>query len=461
MPPKKIKRKIPDLIEAYLEFTANQESTDKCKTWAILSVIAGCLGRRVWIPSGHFNVFPNLYVVLVGKSGVVRKSTTLGTATDLLRSLPDFSLISERFTVAALLEQFKDSEKGVWVDGRWEKHSNIYLAGSELTEALTQVHGDVAGLLTTLFDNHDIWTHATRGGGRIDLQKPCLNIFGASTQEWLRKIIPEREMAGGFSSRFVFVIENNPPEKLIAWPEDIDGYEEKRLGLLNELEAIRTYSGPVVVHKHAKEFFAEWYRHHRLRVEIPNEDNRFSGYFGRKGDIIKKVAILRSVSCREDLIVRDRDIIWAKDQVDALEPDMFQAFGRQKNKKYDFSTLVQKIDKLLRTKLIVEEKEIRATYIQGAQDVSYVEAVLTLLEVQKVMDRVMQKKDGITRIWVKLREDARPIDQVLNQMAKDGLSHVVEETQMHYLSKGYTEGVDAKNQSLGSEPSGEAVSDSD
>jgi len=102
-----ITRKVNHWLQAYLEYTAEQESPRAFHTWVGLSVIASTLERRVWLNRGYYDLFPNLYVVLVGASAKVRKTTAVNTGYNLLReALPDITIVSQKMTPEALINVF-------------------------------------------------------------------------------------------------------------------------------------------------------------------------------------------------------------------------------------------------------------------------------------------------------------------------------------------------------------------
>jgi len=61
-------------LDTYLEYTAFQEAPLKFHMWTGLSTLASVLQRKVKLPRGYFNIFPNLYVALVAPSGFTKTS---------------------------------------------------------------------------------------------------------------------------------------------------------------------------------------------------------------------------------------------------------------------------------------------------------------------------------------------------------------------------------------------------
>jgi len=101
-------RHFADYIDAYLDYTDGHESTKRIRLWTCLSILAAVLERKVWVHRGYYTLFPNLYVFIIGKSGLIKKSTSTAIGVNILRELPDIKIMSERLTAASLINQVAD-----------------------------------------------------------------------------------------------------------------------------------------------------------------------------------------------------------------------------------------------------------------------------------------------------------------------------------------------------------------
>ena len=91
------------------------ESEDQLLVGAFLPVVAGALGRNVYINFGQ-RIFPNLYHVIVAPPGL-RKSTTVQLVTHIARSLlPKEAFIPGGFTSSqALFSEYLKHPDKLWV----------------------------------------------------------------------------------------------------------------------------------------------------------------------------------------------------------------------------------------------------------------------------------------------------------------------------------------------------------
>ena len=72
-------------IKDFLHYTSGNECPEPYRLWSGLSLLASVLGRKVWTFHGRFQIFPSLYVVLVGDAGS-GKSTAKNYAKKLFTS---------------------------------------------------------------------------------------------------------------------------------------------------------------------------------------------------------------------------------------------------------------------------------------------------------------------------------------------------------------------------------------
>lgn len=389
-----------DLIKAYLNYSSSHESTERVRKWSFISVLAASLERRIWLNLGYYTLYPNLYVFIIGRSGLIKKSTTTGIAVDLYRELKGGRLMSERLTAASLIEQLYQSGKTFKWKGLPVKQSPLFAYASELSVVLQEVYGSITELLTTFYDciPHDpekAWVNFIKKEGERKIYGPCLNILGASTKSWLRKCIPVSEMEGGFTSRIIFVVENNLPEKLVAWPDYDVEREEQRIKIVEDLRHIHTLIGPITFSPDARLAFSRWYENHMRSVLPMNQDPRMIGYMSRKGDTIRKLAMIHSLSCRDDREVTIKDLIWATDEIDEIESDWRLAFdGLSVPEGLDYEIM-----QYVRKKVEVDRMEVIDTFSQVYPATEVVRAITNLLSMEEIAQIDKKEPTGTKTIY--------------------------------------------------------------
>lgn len=381
-------RHYSDFFKSYLKFTAGHEGSQRFHLWTAISIVAASLERKVWMDRGYYTLFPNLYIFLIGKSGLVKKSTTTGIGVNLLRKLSDVKMMSERLTPASLISQLHKSQKTFSIDGEEVQQSPLYAYASELSVFMQEVAGSISELLTTFYDcipndPKQPWVYDTKSQGKEEIYGPCLNILGASTKAWLKKAIPSSEMEGGFSSRIIFVVENQIPKNFVAWPKLSPELIRMRGHLEETLAHIHELSGEVKVTPAAMDAFEEFYLFHMRNVVPACADPRMAGYMGRKGDLVLKLAMVRSASLRDDLTIEASDILWAGGKLSEIEQDMqdsFEGIGSSQAS----STLFE-IRNFIKSKGSVDRVEIKRQFAKDAQGKEIDQILQDLVDMQVIV----------------------------------------------------------------------------
>ena len=83
------------LLDDYLQYTQAQASPKCYHTWVLMSMVASCLERNVWVDNSFYKVYPNLYVMLIGDTAAYMKSTAVEIGKDVLypRNIPNIKQI--------------------------------------------------------------------------------------------------------------------------------------------------------------------------------------------------------------------------------------------------------------------------------------------------------------------------------------------------------------------------------
>ena len=71
------------LMDKYFQYVVDTEAPLVFHRWTVLSILGATLGRQYHFPFGHFRIFPNMYVMLIGNPGS-RKSSAINMAKKLL-----------------------------------------------------------------------------------------------------------------------------------------------------------------------------------------------------------------------------------------------------------------------------------------------------------------------------------------------------------------------------------------
>lgn len=294
-------------------------------------MLAGALERRCFLKRGHFNLYPNLYVFIVGKSGIIRKSTSTGLAVNLLKQLEDIKMLSDRVTAGSLIEQMALSKKLIeQKSGEDTPQASLYIYSSELIVLMREVFGQIVELLTRFWDCPETWDYKTKHHGNILLEGVCVNMLAATTIQWLREGVSQQVMSAGFAGRIIFVCVKER-SKPVAWPKTNPQFDIYRQELVQDLNSIYHLQGEFKPTAEAEAFYQQWYDWYMPNVADLNEDSRMDGYYGRQGDMVLKVAMIRSVSLGSSMIIEKSHLEWAIAMLKELEPDLEDIYSKPKD----------------------------------------------------------------------------------------------------------------------------------
>lgn len=299
-------RELENWISTYLEYTEDSESPEQLHYWTGMSVLSTALRRQAFMDRGTYKLYPNLYIIIVGDSGKIRKSVAMGIGVNLLlKAVPDISeykgFMKGRMTPEGLVK-YMNRNKLTMVDGKdiLKQESHTLIFADELAtffgyDKLTASRLSI--LLTETYGCPDSYPHTIKSEDPIIVKNLYTNLLSGTDPRNL-KVLPE-DAVGGLLGRTIFVTANKRRKKL-AWPKL--GIETIREKLIVDLFRISNLKGEFVPTKAARQFFADWYDEFSDREF---NDPRLDAFHERAHDTALKVAMLLSVSMGDDLIVNE------------------------------------------------------------------------------------------------------------------------------------------------------------
>lgn len=298
--------------------------------WSGLTAISATLRRRVWVSRGTYNLFPNLYTVLVGSPGI-GKGSAINPVLGILKEAGTANMLSDRVTIEYVLESMANGWSGVTpgvAKGSVSvaiDHSAL-LVSRELSVFITASQATLP-ILTDLWDSVEgDYSYGTRHKGNYKINSPCLALIGGSTQEWLISSIPSSAIGGGFTRRVNFVV-GFDREKLIYWP----AARNKTLlydNLVLDMKDMGSLNGEFRFDPKVVPTFEKVYRESEPDVY---DDEATSAYKSSKWAQVCKVAMCLSAARGDDLIINKDDFEKGYDLVNSVAkniPLVFRGVGK-------------------------------------------------------------------------------------------------------------------------------------
>ena len=339
MPPAKsakrsgISRRLPDWIRAFEEYTKNSESPKMYHIWAACSTLAAVMQRRCYMKWGHETIYPNLYVILVGPSGRVRKGDPINISKSFLKPLK-LPMIGESNTpeyiakfMAEAIQNYK--ERGT---NRIISHSSVTCFVEELSVLTGERNTPFLAALTNWYDGRDDWDRGTKNAGYDAVRGVWFNMLAATAPDWLPFIFTKEAMGGGFTSRCTFVVEDKKSQ-IIANPNLLMPSMDLKQRMSYDLELILSMSGEFKFSEEALALYERWYTDTEQRADTVSsdvEDSALQGYASRRATHIKKLGMIMSVSRAMDYTITATDFTRAKTLLEITEkrmPSVFAGIG--------------------------------------------------------------------------------------------------------------------------------------
>ena len=301
-------------IRTYLEYTMEQESPALYHISVCLSITAAILSRRVWVapaPEGKTAepIYPNLYIVLVGPTSRLHKSSCCRKGKVLLDEFTEVRLLHTDITAEQLVVYLSEIPVAY-----------IYAPELAVTLGNHAFQGKLPVYLTAYYDG-DNPSYSTKTAGIYEIEPPSVNILGGSTKAWLRTGLSEEKGTSGYSARFLYVVMNYTERRSTG------DYEvpEARLKMVDILHYVENMSGEIKVTPEVWKWYEKWYNEFADELQKAPDDFML-GYMGRKPVHIWKLAIC-FCALRMGTEIEMQDVLDAKQYLDWLEPTIGQVYS--------------------------------------------------------------------------------------------------------------------------------------
>ncbi len=330
-------RHFPDFLSAYIDYASNEYAPEQFTRWTGLSVLAGALERKVWLPEGNYCNYPNLFVLLTSGPGI-GKSSAIRQGVPLLYGIQkDFNTnfkIQEGVTTAAGLREIMtllDNMPG----GAINQFSSVFCVGREGSDSALKNHGgdDYRSMSCNMYDCEDLYQFTLKTGV-MNIPQPVMNMLVGATFDFLGSVIDQNSVFGGLASRFTYVVEKNNTlageffGDVIIDDGDVDwktklaetGDVKMKQLLIEDLGQIHRLYGAMRVKKDVLPIVKKWFDDFKEEFN-GMESERMKSLFIRKRTLLKKILILVAISEGNDFVVKPHHAEVAVKLVDEVTKD--------------------------------------------------------------------------------------------------------------------------------------------
>lgn len=300
-----------DLIEETLASTKDFEAPKRFYYWSILSAISAVLKDKVWFNMGdNYNVYPNVYVLLYGPSGI-RKGPPIALAEDLVSRVNNTRVIDGRSSIQAVIKTlgtYTTKPGGVATP----KDCCGFMVASELSSSII---GDNSAMdiMTNLYDrlyNEKEWNYRLKVGESVSLKKPTITWLAGTNEALFKDFVPEKNLHGGLIGRMFIITETrkNTTNSLMFKTVSPD-----KVRLSNILKHIAALEGEFKMEDGVRDVVDAWYN--RFDKDIAPGLKDETGFVSRVLDFVIKISILIAAGRRQEKILLINDVTEALENV--------------------------------------------------------------------------------------------------------------------------------------------------
>lgn len=342
-----------DFFSAYLEYTKNTEACSMYHRWASISAVGAMLGRKQKLEFGHMNIFPNMYIMLIGDPGA-RKTTAINIAkktvslagyntfapnkvtkekflSKLSQGMNSSPLASPTFQSAAdkkrkaleltddFLEQNLFGTQSERVQHITERITECYIANDEFNNFIGIANLEFISLLGEFWDYEGVYTVEYKNSENELIPNPTINILGGNTHTNFATAFPPTVLGQGFFSRLLLIYGERTREKITLPPRPDPGETAE---IVEWLKKIREQpQGIITVDKTAYRAIDKIYKTWK-----DLEDTRFISYSNRRFTHFLKLCMIYAAS-RFSQVIQESDVLRANTVISFAEAYMPKAMG--------------------------------------------------------------------------------------------------------------------------------------
>lgn len=299
-------------IGTLLEATELYEAPRVYFYWSALAALSAAVKDNVYLnrSSEKYRTYPNIYVLLLAKTGVTRKSHPISLIEQIVQEAKVTRVISGRSSIEKIMDDL-----GTVItteDKKIIKDSSGFIISGELSASMIN-NSQALTILTTLYDrnyNTGAWTVNLKSGVK-KLNKPTVSFLAATNDQHMKSFFEAKDMYGGFIGR-TFVVSADSPKRLNPLLRLNSNVPDVK-SLASYLKEISKLGGEFTYeHDDVITMYENWYRGYYgpvLNNEADVQDK--TGTFSRIGEHVLKVSMLLSLSEGTDLIISKAHMIEA------------------------------------------------------------------------------------------------------------------------------------------------------
>ena len=280
--------------------------------WSLMCCISAVAanGYTLRTLKGNLLYYPNLYVILMGESGL-GKGYPVNLAKRLVIAADNTRVIAGRSSIQAIIKELATTRsvqgKPVITDSRG------FIVNGELSTAIIQ-DPDSLTILTDLYDRNynPIWTNLLKGDGAEKLKEPYITCLFGSSPAHFYDSIPQPNIEGGYIGRNLVIYEEKRSKNVDLLDSEEESVDEDRFTnhiipkYVPHLQKIAKSKARMIPSEAARHVFNLWRKEWRVNQHQYNDR---TGFVNRVPDHVLKVSMCLALARYEDnMVIKEEDM---------------------------------------------------------------------------------------------------------------------------------------------------------
>lgn len=384
-------------MSAYFNYIGDTEAPMTFHRWACITVLGAWIGREYRFRLGHFNIKPNIYVMLMGSAGS-RKSTAIKIAASLLRKAGYKNVAADRTTKEKFLMDLSGAEDVIADEhgkrsaseileanlfGAADSHiPEMLIAADEFNNFVGNGNIEFLSMLGVLWDHEGEFKNKVKNSKSVELTDPFVSIIAGNTPTGFSLAFPAEAIGQGIFSRLILV-HGEPTGKRITFPAPPDASATTLL--LDVLHAIKQITmGDATITDSAKKLLHAIYQSDHSIADV-----RFDSYMNRRFTHLIKLCLVCSASALRSVIEED-DVVLANTILTHAEHTMPKALGEFGKAKH--SDVAHKLVQILESSY--KPFKLKELWQQLHNDLDDMGILKDMLSNLTMADKIVSTKEG-------------------------------------------------------------------
>lgn len=271
---------VPTYLQVYEAYSKKvTDAPEVFNEFAGMFSLSTSIARSMSIPFGSQEIYPNMWLFLLGSSGS-RKTTAMNIAKEVVLMAGVCGYLPNEFSQEALIgELHKQPNSALWLSEM-----------SNFMGVMRKKYNDGnLGALTDMYDVPEKYMRRTKGDGEMTLERPAVSVFACSTPNFMG--VNKEEWSSGFGPRFLMV--SSARSDFIPWPETKDFTTRAQLIAFLK-NAARLQGKKVAINDDAKAKWCAWST--ATDETVRQDEDAIQSFFNRLQVYSLKMAMIHRVS---------------------------------------------------------------------------------------------------------------------------------------------------------------------